>query len=83
MESLACGTPVISSNVGGLSEIIIHENNGFLIKSESPPAIAKYLSLFVNDNYKSKLQSNCINSSKRYKMKDKVQQLYNIYTSYC
>jgi len=83
VEALACGTPVIASNVGGLSEIIIHENNGFLVKSKSPSAIAEYLNLFVNDNYKSKLQSNCINSSKRYHMKDKVQQLYNIYTSSC
>jgi glycosyltransferase involved in cell wall biosynthesis len=30
LESLACETPVITSNVGGVSEIIKHRENGFL-----------------------------------------------------
>lgn len=33
IESLACGTPVISTNVGGVAEIV-HNQNGILIPSE-------------------------------------------------
>jgi glycosyltransferase involved in cell wall biosynthesis len=32
LESLACETPVIASNVGGITEVLKHEENGLLIK---------------------------------------------------
>jgi glycosyltransferase involved in cell wall biosynthesis len=33
LESMACGTPVIASNIGGISEIIEDKKNGFLISN--------------------------------------------------
>ena len=38
MEMMSCGLPVIATNVGGVSEIVKHEVNGFLLK----PDIDKY-----------------------------------------
>ena len=35
LESMACGTPVIASNIGGISEIIEDKKNGFLITNNS------------------------------------------------
>lgn len=32
LEAMACGVPVISTNVGGISEIITHKENGLLIE---------------------------------------------------
>lgn len=32
MESLACGTPVLSFDIGGISDLIQHKENGFLVK---------------------------------------------------
>jgi glycosyltransferase involved in cell wall biosynthesis len=32
MESLACGTPCVSFQIGGMSEMIEHERNGYLAK---------------------------------------------------
>ncbi|WFN37947.1 glycosyltransferase family 4 protein [Methanomicrobium antiquum] len=40
LESLACGVPVIASNVGGCPEIITNKDSGILI----PPKNIKYLS---------------------------------------
>ncbi len=32
MESLACGTPCVSFQIGGMSDMIDHEQNGYLVK---------------------------------------------------
>ena len=34
LESLAAGTPVIGSNLGGIAEWVRHENNGLLVSAE-------------------------------------------------
>jgi glycosyltransferase involved in cell wall biosynthesis len=31
MESLACGTPVVAFNIGGMPDMIDHKGNGFLV----------------------------------------------------
>jgi len=46
-ESLVAGTPVISSNVGGIHEMIDH-TNGRLVESEDEAALFRELSLFLN-----------------------------------
>jgi glycosyltransferase involved in cell wall biosynthesis len=42
IESLACGTPVIATNVGGVAEIV-HNKNGILVQSESLPELTEAL----------------------------------------
>ena len=34
LESMACGVPVVSNNVGAIDEVIIHNKNGFLINND-------------------------------------------------
>lgn len=48
LEALNNGIPIISTNVGGVSEIIIDGYNGFLI---DVPFIAKYNSTLTMDNF--------------------------------
>ena len=35
IESMSCGTPNISTNIGGINEVISHKKNGWLLKNQS------------------------------------------------
>jgi len=50
IEALASGLPVISSNVGGISEYI-NEKNGILVESENEKALLEAIE-FMLENYK-------------------------------
>jgi len=40
LESMACGTPVLATNVGGMADYINHGQNGYLIPNNHPETIA-------------------------------------------
>ncbi len=49
LESLACGTPVIASRVGGLRYIVEDGVNGFLVPRGDPVALAHRISQLLED----------------------------------
>jgi glycosyltransferase involved in cell wall biosynthesis len=49
LEAMACGTPVIATQVGGLKELIQHGINGLLVKPEDPAAIKMALKFLIKD----------------------------------
>ena len=51
MEFMAFGKPVIASDCGGNSELIINEYNGFIIKRNSSKLLIDKI-LFLRDNNK-------------------------------
>lgn len=55
LEAMACGLPVISSSVGGLPELVVHNETGFIAEIGDVERMAKYaVDLFKNSKkYKS------------------------------
>lgn len=54
LEAMACGKPVIASNVGGPAEIIENERTGFLIPPAQPLILAKAILELIADKQKMK-----------------------------
>ncbi len=47
LEAMACGTPVIASDVGGLSFSVADGFSGYLVPSGDPQALADKLALLL------------------------------------
>ncbi|MCS3796857.1 glycosyltransferase family 4 protein [Niastella sp. OAS944] len=50
LESMACGTPVIGSNVGGIKYSVVDERTGFLVPPHEPDVLANRIIQLLKDN---------------------------------
>ncbi|ABR54509.1 glycosyl transferase group 1 [Methanococcus vannielii SB] len=64
LEAMASGTPVVSSDIGGLSEIISHEYNGVKVYPKNPDSIAWGIDKVLSDyGFKEWIVKNAKNDS--------------------
>jgi colanic acid/amylovoran biosynthesis glycosyltransferase len=49
MEAMATGLPVISTNIGGIPEMVLQNETGFLVQPGDAPAIADAIEKVIND----------------------------------
>lgn len=47
LEAQSCGTPVITNDVGGTSEMLLNGETGFLTKDDSPDSLAQAITHFL------------------------------------
>lgn len=49
IEAMACQTPVVATNVGGIPEIVDHESTGILTEPDNPQALAAAIQRVLSD----------------------------------
>jgi len=52
LEALACGTPVVAFDTGGLPDIVEHERNGYLAKAFDPEQMASGIEWVLSDSHR-------------------------------
>lgn len=62
LEALSCGTPVVATDIGGISEQIIDQVTGFLVPPKDPVSMAAKIELLIQDHQLRKNMS--INASR-------------------
>lgn len=63
LESLFCGVPVVSFNVGGSSDIIVHKETGWLANPYKPEDLVEGIEWCIA--HKEQLSFNCLEKSKK------------------
>ncbi|MFX1238962.1 MAG: glycosyltransferase family 4 protein [Promethearchaeota archaeon] len=60
LESMACGTPMVSFNIGGVPELVRHGVTGYLARSEDTQDLAQaILKLFEDNELRKRMSHNC------------------------
>ena len=81
VEAQACGTPMVAFNVGGLSDIVQHEETGYLVQPFDTMALAERISAIVSDREKHQSMSKAARDSavKRFSCSVIAKKYMNVY----
>ncbi len=63
--AFACGVPVISTNVGGLPEVIADERTGLIVEPGNPDALARAITRYFNEGLDAALRANVAVEARR------------------
>ena len=81
MESMSCGTPVVAFNIGGNSDMINHEQNGYLAKENDCMELANGIEWCVNQKINKELgkaaREKVLNNYTITKVSKQYQELYS------
>ena len=76
LEAMAAGTPVVSSNIGGIPEVNIHERTGYLADVGDVEKMAEYtIKLLSDESLLKQMKKNAKEESKRFEL-NKVIPMY-------
>lgn len=80
LEAMACGTPVVASQVGGLAFLVQDNQTGFTVPVDDPQALADKLELLLGDEgLRQKLSAQSVEFAREYDWQiiaDKIVELY-------
>jgi glycosyltransferase involved in cell wall biosynthesis len=76
MESLACGTPCVAFNIGGMPDMIKHKVNGYLSIPFDTNDLANGIKWVLNNNIDNSLSINARNTACKNYNVDNISQKY-------
>ena len=78
LEALACGVPVVSTDVGDVHKVVHDNKTGYIVKSRTTDAITSKLIEALNSSYK--MKENCVEMAQEYsweKIAKRIKEVYN------
>ena len=80
LEAMSCGVPVISSNIGGLPEVNIHGETGFLCDLDDIECMAEHaVDILKDEAYQEELSQNARKRAELFEMSKVVTQYEDYY----
>jgi D-inositol-3-phosphate glycosyltransferase len=80
LEAMACGTPVVASQVGGLAFLVQDGETGFTVPTSDPSALADRLATLMNDaGLREQLGRNAAEFARGYGWNIIARRLVNVY----
>ena len=80
LEAMACGTPVVASDVGGLSYTVEDGVTGFLVPQRNPLALADRICDILNDElFRDQLGRQALEVAQRYSWQQIADQIVDVY----
>lgn len=77
VESLACGTPVVAFNVGGIPDLIDHKKNGYLAKYKNSEDLAYGINWVIKNKKELELNTRAKIEALMSYSKNKIQEIFN------
>ena len=82
LEAMACGKPVIATNVGGIPEVVKDGENGILVSPKDPEALYRAMNELLDDREKREKMGRigkrvCEESFSSNAMIEKIENLYD------
>ncbi len=82
LEAMACGVPVIVTDMGGFPEFIVNGTHGFLVGLGDVEAMAeKSVALLTDERLWEEFSSNCVEQARKYHVTAMVEQYEAFYMS--
>ncbi len=84
LEAASCGIPSITSNIGGLTEVNIHNETGVVINPDDPKKLAESIvKLYEQEELRLKLGKNARKRvEKKFNWKNNVSEMIKVYKNY-
>ena len=80
-EAMACGTPVISTNIRGIEDFCIAEETCLMVPTDDEPAMADAIVRLAKDNLLwTKLRNNGLEMVKKFDWDTEMQKLENVFS---
>jgi glycosyltransferase involved in cell wall biosynthesis len=79
MEAIACGTPVVATDTGALSQTVTHGKTGYLFSHGSVKQFASYLSQAIASD--STLQEKCLSQRDKFSINESLNKIKKEYKS--